>query len=173
MGGDMAQEAQVCVGIIAGAFGVRGEVRLKSYCSTPEAIADYGPLHTEDRSKSFHVTLARSLTGGFAARLSGVTDKEQADALRGTQLYAPRAAFPELVEDEYYHADLIGLAVHDTGGAVLGTVQAIHNHGAGDLLEVFCAGRKQALLLPFTRQIVPTIDLKAGCVVADIPEGLE
>ena len=163
---------RVCIGAIAGAFGVRGEVRLKSFCSDPEAIASYGPLTTEDGGRSFRVTLTRSIPNGFAARLSGVTSKEEADALRGVSLYVGRDRLPALGDDEFYHADLIGLTVYDTGGGVVGTVSAVHNHGAGDLLEVRRAGPKSAALLPFTREIVPTVDLAAGRIVADIPEGL-
>lgn len=163
---------RVCIGAIAGAFGVRGEVRLKSFCSDPEAIASYGPLTTEDGGRSFRVTLTRAIPNGFAARLSGVTSKEEADALRGVSLYVGRDRLPALGDDEFYHADLIGLTVYDTGGGVVGTVSAVHNHGAGDLLEVRRAGPKSAALLPFTREIVPTVDLAVGRIVADIPEGL-
>lgn len=165
---------RVCVGAIAGSFGVQGEVRLKSFCSDPLAIADYGPLWTEDGSRSFDVRLTRSnVSGGVGVRLSGVLTKEQADALKGVQLYADRDRLPSLPDDEFYHADLIGLTVQDTGGAVVGTIRAIYNHGAGDILEIFAPGRKSALLLPFTLANVPTVDLAAGKVVADLPEGLE
>jgi 16S rRNA processing protein RimM len=161
---------KVCVGAIAGAFGVRGEVRLKSFCAEPEAIATYGSLTTED-GRAFTVTLGRPVTNGIAARLSGVATREAAEALRGERLYVDRARLPALPDDEFYHADLIGLEVRDTGGAVLGQVAAVLNHGAGDLLEVRRPGGR-AILLPFTRDIVPTVDLAAGCLVADPPEGL-
>ena len=133
---------RVCVGAIAGAFGVKGEVRLKSFCAEPAAIADYGPLTSEDGSRSFTITLTGPVKGGFAARLSGVPTKEAADALRGLRLYAGRGALPALPDDEFYHADLIGLQVVDTGGATLGTVRAVLNHGASDLLEVHGPGLK-------------------------------
>ncbi len=163
---------RVCVGAIAGAFGVKGEVRLKSFCADPEAIASYGPLTSEDGAKSYTLRLTQSVKAGFAARIDGVQTREQADALRGTRLYADRAALPDLPEDEYYHADLIGLEVRDTGGAVLGRVKAVLNHGAGDLLEVFGPGLPDTVLLPFTLAAVPTVDLAHGCVVADPPDGL-
>lgn len=162
----------VCVGAIAGAFGVRGEVRLKSFTADPEAIGGYGPLATEDGARSFDVTLGKPVKGGFTARLSGVVTKEEADALRGVQLFAPRDRLPDLPDDEYYHADLIGLAVHDTGGAALGRVKAVHNHGADDLLEIHGPGLRNTVLLPFTRAAVPTVDLASGRIVADPPEGL-
>lgn len=161
---------RICVGAIAGAFGVRGEVRLKSFCAEPEAIASYAPLFTEDGARSFAVTITRAIPGGLAARLSGITTKEEADALRGTSLYADREKLPNLPDDEFYHADLIGLPVFDTGGVQLGTVRAIYNHGAGDILEIFAPGRRTALLLPFTKAAVPTVDLTARRIVADPPE---
>ena len=165
-----APPGTVLVGAIAGAFGVRGEVRLKSFCAEPAAIAGYGPLATED-GRRFELTITRPLKGGFAACLSGVSDPDVAEGLRGTRLYADRARLPPAGEDEFYHADLIGLVVLDTGGATLGHVTAVHDHGAGDLLEVACPGR-DSVLLPFTRAIVPTVDLAAGRLVADPPAGL-
>ncbi|MFN3953782.1 MAG: ribosome maturation factor RimM [Pararhodobacter sp.] len=161
----------VCVGAIAGAFGVRGEVRLKSFCATPAAIADYAPLLSEDGSRSFGVSLRGSVPNGLAAKLTGVDSREAAEALRGTRLYAERARLPSLPDDEFYHADLIGLTVLDTGGAELGRVLAVLNHGAGDLLEIRRAGA-DTVLLPFTRAAVPTVDLGAGRIIADPPEGL-
>lgn len=163
---------QICVGAIAGAFGVHGEVRLKSFTAEPSAIADYAPLTTEDGAASYSITLTRPLKNGFAARLGGVKTKEQADALKGVRLYAPREKLPALPDDEFYHADLIGLEVVDTGGTVLGRVKAVLNHGASDLLEITGPGLKTSLLLPFTLDAVPTVDLSAGCIVADPPEGL-
>lgn len=162
----------ICVGAIAGSYGVRGEVRLKSFCADPEAIEDYGPLVTEDGVHSYTVRLTGQTKGGFTARLGGVASKEAADALRGTRLFAPRDRLPSLPDDEYYHADLIGLAVMDTGGVDLGTVTAVHNHGAADLLELRVPGLSDTVLLPFTLAIVPTVDLAAGRIVADPPAGL-
>jgi 16S rRNA processing protein RimM len=158
---------RVCVGAIAGAFGVRGEVRIKSFCATPEAIAAYGPLWSEDGARCFTLRLTGTAPGVLVGRLSGVGTKEAADALRGQRLYADRDRLPPPGEDEFYHADLIGLPVFDTGGAPLGTVLAVHNHGASDILEV--AGPRGTILLPFTRTVVPTVDLAAGRIVADPP----
>ncbi|MXU66830.1 ribosome maturation factor RimM [Oceanomicrobium pacificus] len=164
---------RICVGAIAGAFGVRGEVRLKSFCAEPAAIADYAPLTTEDGSRRFSVRLVRPVKSAFAARLGGVSTREEAEALKGTRLYAERSALPALPDDEFYHSDLIGLEVVDSGGERLGRVRAIHDHGAGDLLEVFGPGLRTTLLLPFTREVVPTVDLTAGRIIADPPEGLK
>lgn len=161
----------ICVGAIAGAFGVRGEVRLKSYTAEPEAIEDYNPLQTED-GRLFDVGVLRAIKNGLAVRLSDVATKEQADALKGLKLYVPRDRLPSLPDDEYYHADLIGLEVYDTGGTLLGQVKSVQNHGAGDLLEVLGGGLKNSVLLPFTLAAVPTVDLSAGRIIADPPEGL-
>lgn len=161
---------KICVGAIAGAFGVQGEVRLKSFCSEPRDIASYGALTSEDGKRSFTVKLTRPVTGGLGARLSGVATREQAEALKGVTLWAPREALPSLPDDEFYHADLIGLEVFDTGGAPLGRVRAIFDHGAGDILEV--VGKEQ-LLLPFTTAAVPTVDLTAGRIIADPPDSDE
>ena len=160
----------VCLGAVAGAWGVQGAVRLKSFCAEPAAIAGYGPLLTED-GRSFTVALLKPVAGGFAARLGGVATRAEAEALKGTRLHAPRDRLPELGDDEYYHADLIGLEVFDTGGAVLGRVRAISDHGAGDILEIAAPGGRE-ILLPFTRTVVPTVDLASGRIVVDPPEGL-
>ncbi|MEX0286126.1 MAG: ribosome maturation factor RimM [Paracoccaceae bacterium] len=163
---------RVCVGAIAGSFGVRGEVRLKSFCAEPEDIAAYGPLTTEDGARSFSVKITRAVKNGFAVRLGGVSTKEQADDLRGTRLYVERALLPSLPDDEYYYADLIGLTVFDTGGAELGRVKSVLNHGASDLLEIHRANGGGTALLPFTRDAVPTVDLASGRIVADPPDGV-
>lgn len=162
----------ICVAVIAGAFGVRGEVRLKSFTADPVTIGEYAPLVTEDGSRSFDVALEGQLTNGLLVRLSGVSTKEEADALKGVKLFVPRDRLPGLPDDEYYHADLIGLEVLDTGGAGLGRVKAVLNHGAGDILEVQVPGSSETVLLPFTMEAVPTVDLAAGRIIADPPEGL-
>ncbi|MBM3604347.1 MAG: 16S rRNA processing protein RimM [Alphaproteobacteria bacterium] len=158
---------RICVGAIAGAFGVHGEVRLKSFCAEPADIATYAPLTSEDGRRVFTVTLTRPVTGGLGARLSGVATREDAEALKGTTLWTPRSVLPSLPDDEFYHADLIGLDVVDTGGQPLGRVRAIYDHGAGDILEV--VGGSTILMLPFTRAVVPTVDLSARRIVADPP----
>ena len=160
----------VCLGAIMGAYGVRGEARVKSFCAEPAAIGDYGPL-TDDRGARYRLTVLRPVKGGYAVRLSGVSGKEGADALRGLRLWAPRTALPALPDDEFYHSDLLGLSALDTGGADLGQIHAIHDHGAGDLLELRPLGGGP-ILVPFTRTVVPTVDLAAGRIVVDPPPGL-
>lgn len=162
----------ICVGAIAGSFGVNGEVRLKSFCTQPEAIADYAPLFTQDGATSYTLRLTSAIKNGFAARLSGVQTKEQADALRGVSLFAERAVLPGLPDDEFYHADLIGMQVLDTGGTELGTVRDVLNHGAADLLEIAGPNQSATVLLPFTQASVPTVDMAAGRIIADPPDGL-
>ena len=162
----------ICVGAIGGAYGVQGEVRLKSYTSEPTAIADYAPLYTEDCGRTFDLVLTGSVKNGLSARMSGIISKEDADALKGTELFVPRDRLPSLPDDEFYHADLVGMTVYDTGGAMLGKVRTVQNHGASDLLEIGGPGLKTTVLLPFTRSVVPTVDLAAGKIIADPPEGL-
>lgn len=163
---------RVIVGSIGGAFGVQGEVRLKSFCADPQAIADYAPLYTEDGNAFAQLVLTGQLKNGFTARIDGVVSKEDADLLRNVDLYADRTVMPSLPDDEYYYADLIGITVVDTGGATLGTVKNVMDHGAGDLLEIIVSGQSETTLLPFTKAAVPTVDLTAQRIVADPPEGL-
>lgn len=165
-------DEKICVGAIGGAYGVRGELRVKSFCALAEDLETYSPLTSEDGQQHFHLSLIRPIKNGFAARIVEVSTKEQADALRGTQLFAQRDQLPTLPDDEYYHADLIGLSVLDTGGALLGTVKQVLDHGAGDILEVQRPASSETVLLPFTLAAVPTVDLASGRIIADPPDGL-
>ena len=169
-GGDGRPGERIVVGALAGAFGVRGEVRLKSFCAEPEAIAAYVPLTTPDGRVFRAVGITGQAPGALVARVEGIASRAAAAALRGVPLLAERARLPPLAEDEFYHADLIGLPVRDAGGAPLGTVRAVLNHGAGDILEVAGPGGR-VVLLPFTRAAVPLVDLAAGVIAADPPEG--
>lgn len=162
---------KVVVGALAGAYGVRGEVRIKSFCAEPQDIESYSPL-TDEQGRSYTLALVGAIKNGFAARIVEIATKEDADALKGTQLFAFRDQLPSLPDDEYYHADLMGLTVVDTGGDIVGTVKTVQNHGADDLLEVTKSGSSATLLIPFTMAIVPTVDLDAGRIVIDPPEGL-
>lgn len=162
---------RVVVGAIAGAYGVRGEVRIKSFCAVPEDIETYSPL-TDAEGRAFNLAIINSIKNGFSARIAEVATKEDADALKGVELYAGRDQMPSLPDDEFYHADLIGLEVLDTGGAVLGRVKAVQNNGADDLLEVTAPGSSATFFIPFTKAVVPTVDLDAGRIIADPPEGL-
>jgi len=164
-------DRRIAVGALAGAFGVRGEVRLKSFCAEAADIVRYVPLMT-DQGRLFRVIVITGQTSGaLTARIEGISTPEEGNALKGQILYADRARLPDPGDDEYYHADLIGMAVSDTGGAALGTVLAVLNHGAGDLLEIRPSGG-ETFLLPFTRVAVPTVDLAGKRIVVDLPDGL-
>ncbi|WP_380056679.1 ribosome maturation factor RimM [Falsihalocynthiibacter sp. SS001] len=163
---------RICVGAFAGSYGVNGEVRLKSYCADPAAIETYGVLSSEDGATHYIVGITRAVKNGFSARVEGVFTKEQADALNNTQLFVERDKLPNLPDDEFYHSDLIGLEVIDTGGVSLGKVQQVVNHGASDILEIAGPNLKASVLLPFTKAAVPTVDLSAGCVIVDPPAGV-
>lgn len=154
----------VCVGEIAGAFGVRGEVRLKSFCERPEAIADYSPLAAGD-GREFRLTEVRSAPRGFAARIDGVGTREEAQALKGVMLYAKRSRFAETDADEFYQADLIGASAYGLSGELIGTVSAVHCHGAGDILEI--ADADGTRLVPFTRDAVPDVVMAESRIVVD------
>lgn len=162
----------VTVGQIGGAFGVHGDVRIKSFCADPAAIADYGPFTTPSGDIFAQIVLTGQVKGGFSARVDGIASKEQADAFKGVQLMVPRDRLPQLPDDEFYYADLIGLTVVDTGGRPLGIVKDVQNHGADDLLELTVEGSANTVLLPFTKSAVPTVDLAQGRIVADPPEGI-
>jgi 16S rRNA processing protein RimM len=161
---------RILVGTLGGAFGVLGEVRLKSFCADPAAISDYAPLTTVDATVFPQLVLTGQVKGGFTARIVGIDSKEDADNLRNVSLYAERDMLPSLPDDEYYYTDLVGLTVIDTGNATLGTVKAVENHGAGEVLEIQVEGQSETMLLPFTHEIVPTVDLAAGRIIVDPPE---
>ena len=171
-GGARSSEARVCLGQIGAAHGVRGEVRLRSFTSDPAAIADYGPLETDD-GRVLEIETLRPAKDHFVARLSGICDRDAASALANTKLYVPRERLPATAEpDEFYHADLVGLAVIDPAGNRLGTVVGIHNFGAGDLIEVRTEKGSKTELLPFDTTHVPAVDITAGKIVVDPPQGL-
>ncbi|MEM7546351.1 MAG: ribosome maturation factor RimM [Pseudomonadota bacterium] len=163
----------ICVGAIAGAFGVRGEARLKSFCAEPRDISKYAPLTTEDGQRSFTVKALKAIKDGFSCRLGGVATREEAEALRGTRLYVPRDRMPSLPDDEFYYSDLTGLDVVDVGGVPVGQVRSVDDFGGGDFLEIVRSDNGRLLLIPFTRAAVPTVDLGAGRIVIDPPEDIE
>ncbi len=165
--------APVLIAAVAGAFGVKGLVKLKTFTADPLAITAYGPLRTEDGSQQYQVTQAQKPKGDLAfVRLSGVTTRDGAQALKGLRLYIDRDALPEPDPDDFYLIDLIGLEAKDTRGISLGRIKAVHNHGAGDVLEVVAEG-KTARLFAFTRAIVPVVDIANGVVVIDPPAEVE
>jgi 16S rRNA processing protein RimM len=166
----MAAGARICLGQIGAAHGIRGEVRLWSFTAEPAAIARYGPLESED-GRVFEIETMRPAKDHFVARIAGVADRNAAERLNNVKLYVPRERLPEpQAADEFYHADLVGLDVVDRAGEKLGTVAAIHNFGAGDVVEVRQADGAPTLMLPFTEAAVPEVDLKARRIVVDAPK---
>lgn len=164
-------EALVCLGQIGAPHGVRGEVRLRSFTAEPEAIAAYGPLQTED-GRAIGIESLRPAKDHFVAALSGIHDRDAAAQLANAKLYVPRERLPLLADpEEFYHSDLIGLAVVDRNGQQLGSVVAIHNFGAGDLLEVRLDTSSKTELLAFKDTNVPSIDVAGGKVVIEPPAG--
>lgn len=151
---------RVLLAIIGRAHGVRGEVRVKTFTADPAALADYDGL-ADETGRPFRVERLRQAKEVMVVKFAGVGDREAAEALNGLALYVDRAALPPAGEDEFYHADLIGLEAFGPDGASIGTVVAVHDHGAGDILEI-APRRGSALLVPFTRDVVPEVDLAGG-----------
>ena len=161
----MSGSSRICLGQIGAAHGTTGEVRLRSFTSEPEAITGYGPLETED-GRVLTIESLRPAKDHFVARLSGIADRDAAEQLTNERLYVPRERLPPTDDaDEFYHADLVGLAAVDPAGEVFGTVIAIHNFGAGDLIEVQDQNDRSTRVLPFDKATVPEIDLAAGRIV--------
>jgi 16S rRNA processing protein RimM len=150
---------------IGAPHGVRGEVRLRSFTEDPMALTRYGALEAEDGTRALELETLRPARNALVARFAGVTDRETAAELRNVKLYVPRARLPEPEDDAYYHGDLIGLMAVDPHEAVLGTVCAVQNFGAGDLIEIAPSAGGPSVLLPFTKAFVPLVDIPAGRIV--------
>ena len=165
---------RVLIARIGAAHGIKGEVRVKAFTGTPADIAAYGPLEAPD-GRLFEVETLRPAAGKspemLVVRFAGVADRNAAEALNGIELSIPRQRLPAAEDDEFYYADLIGLSAETVDGRSLGTVIGVQNYGAGDLLEV-APSRGDTILVPFTRAVVPRVDIEEGRVVVDPPEGL-
>jgi 16S rRNA processing protein RimM len=159
---------QVCIARIGAAHGVRGAVKLWTFTEDPFAVLDYGPLSTKDGTRQFEVSNAREAKDHLVATLQGVTTRNDAEKLNGVELYVPREKLPPAEDGEYYHVDLIDLAAVSMDGAPVGRVVAVHNFGAGDVIEI-APPKGATLLLPFTDAVVPTVDIAGGRVVIDLP----
>jgi 16S rRNA processing protein RimM len=169
---DPTEAAQrVCVGIVTGPQGVHGQVRIKSFTEVTEDIAGYGPLEDETGRRHFELGICGTAKGVVIACLTGIEDRDEAEALRGLHLYLPRSALPQPEAGEYYHADLIGLEAVLGDGTPVGRVRAIYDFGAGDTLELTRPGAPP-VMVPFTRTVVPVIDPAEGRLVLDPPPGL-
>jgi 16S rRNA processing protein RimM len=159
-------ENPVLMAVIGAAHGIKGEVRVKSFTGDPEALGDYGPLLTAD-GRVFEVLDVRPQKEVVVVRFKGVKDRNAAEALAGTELFVDRSALPPVSdEEEFYHADLVGLSVVDTEGVRLGTVKTMHDYGGGDIVEVAITGAR-SVLVPFTKAAVPAIDIAAGTMTVD------
>jgi 16S rRNA processing protein RimM len=156
---------------IGAAHGVRGEVKLWPFTEDPMAALNYGPLETEDGARQFEIESLRPAKDFLVARLKGVDDRNAAEMLRNIDLFVPRDRLPPIEEDDtFYHADLVGLSAVTPDGAALGTVMAMHNFGAGDVVEIALPGSDRTVMVPFTDAAVPEIDLKAKRIVVVVPE---
>jgi len=170
----MTEESQrILLGRIVTAHGIRGDVVVDSYTAEPADIAAYGALQSRDGSRTWNIKVVRVTPRGVIARVAGVSDRNGAEALRGTELYALRSQLPAADEGEFYYADLVGLRVENEVGEVIGSVASVQNYGAGDLLELRLADRSVTELLPFTDAFVPTVDLDGGRVVVIMPAAAE
>src|SRR3981081_3558765 len=164
--------ALICVARIGAPPGVRGAGKLGTFTEDPLAVKRYGPLATKGGARQFEVTHAREAKGHLVATLKGIATREEAERLNGVELYIAREKLPATGEDEYSHADLIGLAAVDAANEPLGRVIAIHNFGAGDIIEI-APPQGSTMLLPFTNAVVPTVDLAGGRVVIELPDEIE
>jgi 16S rRNA processing protein RimM len=160
--------SQICVARIGAAHGVRGAVKLWTFTEDPLAVKRYGPLQTKDGTRQFEVTEVREAKGHLVGTLKGIATREEAERLNGVELYVAREKLPDTGEDEYYHADLIGLTAVTPSNEPLGRVIAVHNFGAGDIIEI-APPSGATMLLPFTNAVVPSVDLAGGRVVIELP----
>jgi 16S rRNA processing protein RimM len=163
---------RICVARIGAAHGIKGEVKLWSFTADPAAVADYGPLESEDGTLRFEIEAMRPAKDHLVARLSGVRDRDAAERLTNVRLYVPRERLPPPAPDEFYHADLIGLRAESHDGTELAMIVGIHDFGAGDLLELRATGASSTVLMPFTATTVPLVDIAGGRIVIDPPEDL-
>ena len=165
---------RICVARIGAAHGVRGEVTLWSFTEDPAAVASYGPLESKDGKRRFEIEALRPAKDHFVARIAGVADRDAAERLRNLELYIPRDRLPQIAEaDTFYHADLVGLQAVTQSGEDIGTVVAVHNFGAGDVIEIKPTAGGEPLLTPFTAATVPDIDLDARRIVVVPPAETE
>jgi 16S rRNA processing protein RimM len=164
--------AQICIARIGAAHGVRGAVKLWTFTEDPLAALHYGPLATKDGARQFEVTHAREAKGHLVATLKGIATREDAERLNGIELYIAREKLPAAGEGEYYHADLIGLGAVTVANEPLGRVIAIHNFGAGDIIEI-APPQGATMLLPFTNAVAPSVDLATGRVVIELPREID
>lgn len=162
----------MCVGVVVGAHGVRGAVRIKSFTEDPIDIASYGPVSDETGAKRYRLTLLGEAKGGVVlAGLEGVSDRNAAEALKGVKLWVERSALPPPEEEEFYYSDLVGLRAELADGTEVGRVKGVYDFGGGDVIDI--TGPGGSLMLPFTRKAVPLVDVAGGRLVVDPPEWVD
>lgn len=161
----------VLLGTVGGVRGLQGDVRIKSFTANPKDLAAYGPLWDAAGQTSYRVKITGEAKGLLIARIKGINDRTAAEALKGLDLHVPKAALPVPDEDEFYYSDLVGLQALSVSGEALGTVSAVEDFGAGDVLEI-SGGPYKGLAVPFTKAVVPSVDIAAGTVEIDPPAGL-
>lgn len=155
----------VLLGHISGAHGLKGEVLVITHTAAPEGIAAYGPLSDENGGRPLDIEVIRVTARGVIARIAGVTDRTAAEGLKGRQLYVDRDRLGPVEENEFYLADLVGLQAFDPAGTPIGEVVAVHNFGAGDIIEIRLANGSGTELVPFTKTFVPDVDVEQGRLV--------
>ncbi len=166
----MPDDKSLCIAVVTGAHGVHGNLRLKAFTQDPLAILGYKAMKTE-AGESYKVKNARvHKADSIIVKFEDVTTRDKAEAMKGTKLYIQRSELPDLEEEEFYHADLVGLKVHDLSGKCIGNVTALHNFGAGDLLEIVIGENSDPQMISFTKVYVPEINIKAGHVVVDMTQ---
>jgi 16S rRNA processing protein RimM len=164
---------RICIAKFGAAHGVRGEIRLWPYTADPLGVASYGPLETADGKRRFEIATVRAAKDHLVARIKGIDSRDDAEKLNGLELYVGREKLPATDDDEFYHADLIGLAAVTPGEIPLGRIIAVHNFGAGDIIEIALDDGGETRLLPFTNAVVPTVDLANGRAVIVLPDEVE
>lgn len=166
---DRTTQRRILLGHISDAHGIKGEVLIKTHTGAPEAIGEYGPL-SDAQGRVLEIEIVRVTPKGVVARVKGVTDRTAAEALKGTELFTSRENLPDPDDDEFYHADLVGLAAVGPDGAILGTVTAVANHGAGDFIEIVLSGSRRTELIPFTKAFVPEVNIARSHILVRLPD---
>ena len=165
--------ARICIAKFGAAHGVRGEIRLWPFTEEPLSIAKYGPLESEDGRRRFEIAAVRAAKDHLVARIKGVDSRDDAERLNGLELFVAREKLPATGDGEFYHADLIGLAAVTADHRPLGRIVAVHNFGAGDIIEIAAGNGGETKLLPFSDAVVPTVDLANARAVIVLPDEVE
>lgn len=173
MTSDREGSRRVLLGVIQSAHGIRGQVMIKSFTEYPEDIAAYGALEDETGARTFEIEVTSVTPKGVIATIEGVSDRTAAETLKGTPLYVSRDSLPPPEEDEYYHADLVGLSAIDKQGGPIGRIQNVLNFGAGDILEIAKPNVKQTLLWPMRADVVLNVDIAGGTITLEAPPEID